>query len=70
LVTAGDELQPLSDATKRRSAASHEWRTSILGKDRKSIIEIDHQFPTAELKIGFNVVSEGMASSELRFWRD
>jgi hypothetical protein len=44
-MTAGDEIQPQSDATRGGVYASHGWRTSILGKDRKSIIEIGDQFP-------------------------
>jgi hypothetical protein len=38
-------MQPQSDATIGGVYASHGWRTSILGKDRKSIIEIGDQFP-------------------------
>jgi len=49
-----------------RTAASHGWRTSILGKDRKSIVRIDDQFPIAEGKVRFHVGSDGLAPSELR----
>jgi len=46
-------MQPPSDATRSGVYASHGWRTSILGKDRKSIIEIGDQFPIAESKSDF-----------------
>jgi hypothetical protein len=44
-MTAGDDMQPLLAATRGGVHASHGWRTSILGNDRKSIIEIGGQFP-------------------------